>query len=116
MQNESFSAAVSGGAGVADDNSAMTATLEEHFGYLSDKVKLAQYQKSISASVQPHHVVLDLGCGSGLLGLMALRAGAKKVLFLEQHLAGIHLENLRRTSKGAPGAISAREGATTFIV
>ena len=62
----------------------MAKTLEEHYGYLSDRVKLAQYQAAIDRLVRPEHVVLDLGCGSGLLGLMALRAGASKVLFVEE--------------------------------
>lgn len=62
----------------------MAKTLKEHYGYLSDQVKLAQYQAAIDRLVRPDNVVLDLGCGSGLLGLMALRAGASKVLFVEE--------------------------------
>jgi len=62
----------------------MVKTLDEHYGYLSDRVKIEQYQAAISRLVRPEHVVLDLGCGSGLLGLMALRAGARKVLFVEE--------------------------------
>src|SRR5210317_265434 len=65
-------------------NSAMATTLDEHYGYLSDRVKLEQYQAAIERLVRPEHIVLDLGCGSGLLGLMALRAGARKVLFVEE--------------------------------
>jgi protein arginine N-methyltransferase 1 len=37
---------------------------------------------------------MDLGCGSGLLGLMALRAGARRVLFVEE---GSIIEIARRT-------------------
>ena len=62
----------------------MAKTLEEHHGYLSDRVKLAQYQAAIDRLVRPEHVVLDLGCGTGLLGLMALRAGAGMVYFVEE--------------------------------
>ena len=72
----------------------MTKTLDEHFGYLSDRVKLQQYQLAIDRLVRPEHVVLDLGCGSGLLGLMALRAGARKVYFVEE---GTVIEVARRT-------------------
>ena len=68
--------------------------LEEHYGYLSDRVKLARYQAAIESVVKPGHVVMDLGCGSGLLGLMALRAGAEQVLFVEE---GAVLEIARRT-------------------
>ena len=62
----------------------MAKTLEEHFGYLSDGVKIEQYRTAISRLVRPEHVVLDLGCGTGLLGVMALRAGARKVYFVEE--------------------------------
>jgi len=62
----------------------MAKTLEEHFGYLSDDVKIAQYRTAIDQLVHPEHAVLDLGCGTGLLGLMALQAGARKVIFVEK--------------------------------
>ena len=62
----------------------MVKTLEEHFGYLSDDVKIEQYQAAIGRLIRPEHVVLDLGCGTGLLGVMALRAGARKVYFVEE--------------------------------
>jgi len=62
----------------------MPNTLEEHYGYLSDRAKLKAYESAINRLVQPDSIVLDLGCGSGLLGLMALRAGARKVLFVEE--------------------------------
>jgi protein arginine N-methyltransferase 1 len=72
----------------------MAKTLEEHFSYLADRVKLDQYQAAVEQLVRPGHVVLDLGCGTGLLGLMALRAGASKVLFVEE---GAIIEVARKT-------------------
>jgi SAM-dependent methyltransferase len=72
----------------------MAKTLEEHHGYLSDRAKIRQYQAVIDRLVRPEHIVLDLGCGSGLLGLMALRAGASKVLFVEE---GVIIEVARQT-------------------
>lgn len=72
----------------------MAKTLEEHYGYLADRVKLDKYQAAIERLVRPGHVVLDLGCGTGLLGLMALRAGASKVLFVEE---GAIIEVARKT-------------------
>ncbi len=62
----------------------MPATLDEHYSYLTDKVKLARYEAAIAQVVEPGQTVMDLGCGSGLLGLMALRAGAGQVLFVEE--------------------------------
>ena len=72
----------------------MAKTLEEHFGYLSDRIKLERYQAAIDRLVRPEHLVLDLGCGSGSLGLMALRAGARKVFFVEE---GAIIEVARQT-------------------
>lgn len=60
----------------------MTNSLE-HFDYLSDRVKLDRYRTAIEQLVRPEYMVLDLGCGTGVLGLMALRAGARKVFFVE---------------------------------
>ena len=62
----------------------MAKTLEEHFGYLSDRIKVERYREALQRAVQPGNTVVDLGCGSGLLGLMALEAGAGKVFFVEE--------------------------------
>jgi protein arginine N-methyltransferase 1 len=72
----------------------MSKTLREHYGYLADRVKRSQYEAAIEHAVRPEHVVLDLGCGSGLLGLMALRAGARKVIFVDEDAV---IEVARRT-------------------
>jgi SAM-dependent methyltransferase len=76
----------------------MSDPLDEHYGYLADRVKLDRYQAAIGRLVRPHHVVLDLGCGSGLLGLMALRAGAGRVLFVDK---GPIIEMARRATTEA---------------
>lgn len=67
--------------------------LDEHYSYLSDRTKVDRYEAAISRLVRPGQVVLDLGCGSGLLGLMALRAGATKVYFVD---SGPVIEMARR--------------------
>lgn len=72
----------------------MADPLDEHYGYLSDRLKVDRYRAAIERAVRPGHVVMDLGCGSGLLGLMALRAGAEKVLFVEE---GAIIEVAQRT-------------------
>jgi protein arginine N-methyltransferase 1 len=72
----------------------MGKTLEENFSYLSDRVKLERYGAALQKVMRPDQVVLDLGCGSAPLGLMALRAGARKVLFVEE---GPIIEAAQRT-------------------
>jgi protein arginine N-methyltransferase 1 len=72
----------------------MANTLEEHYGYLSDRVKLERYREAIKLVTNSEAVLLDLGCGTGLLGLLALQAGARKALFVEE---GPVIEVARRT-------------------
>ncbi len=53
--------------------------LREHLGYVSDQIKTAAYQQALSAVITPTSVVLDLGSGTGLLGMLACQAGARRV-------------------------------------
>ena len=57
----------------------MSAVLEEHLRYLGDKNKLALYASALARCIQPNDIVLDLGCGTGVLGMLACRAGARRV-------------------------------------
>ncbi len=57
--------------------------LSEHLNYLTDGPKLAAYERAFAEVVRPGAVVVDLGCGTGLLGLLALRAGAAKVYAID---------------------------------
>jgi ubiquinone/menaquinone biosynthesis C-methylase UbiE len=54
----------------------MTYRLEEHLGYVADAVRLDRYRSAIAAVVRPGDRVLELGCGTGVLGLLCLKAGA----------------------------------------
>lgn len=76
----------------------MSALLNEHFGYLSDPVKQRRYAEAISAVVREGDVVLDLGCGSGVLGLACLRAGAGFVHAVDETRI---IEVARRTLRDA---------------
>lgn len=54
--------------------------LREHASYLSDKNKLDGYLRALSLLLSGgDKVVLDLGAGTGILGLLAARAGARLV-------------------------------------
>lgn len=57
----------------------MIEILNEHRHYLSDVNRLAAFRSALKEVVKPNSVVLDLGAGTGILGLLALEAGAQRV-------------------------------------
>lgn len=58
--------------------------LEYHHSMLIDKVRTETFKQAIEQEVQPGDVVLDIGCGSGILTYFACLAGAKRVYAVEQ--------------------------------
>ena len=57
--------------------------LDEHLGYISDGIRLRHLGTAIAKAVRPGDVVLDLGCGSGVLGLLSLQSGASRVIAID---------------------------------
>jgi len=58
--------------------------VDEHRHYLEDQVRLTAFRRAIQESVTPGAVVVDLGSGTGVLGLLACQAGAKRVYSIEE--------------------------------
>jgi 2-polyprenyl-3-methyl-5-hydroxy-6-metoxy-1,4-benzoquinol methylase len=54
----------------------MVSMLDEHAGYINDRVRRERLSRAIAQVVKPGCTVADVGCGSGVLGLMCLQAGA----------------------------------------
>lgn len=48
-----------------------------------DSVRMDAYSRAIARAVRPGSVVVDLGCGTGFMSLLALRAGARRVHAIE---------------------------------
>jgi protein arginine N-methyltransferase 1 len=58
--------------------------VDEHREYLSDPVRLQAFRDAIREVVAAGDVVVDLGCGTGVLGMFACEAGARRVYAIEQ--------------------------------
>jgi protein arginine N-methyltransferase 1 len=88
--------------------------VEWHVSLVNDSSRVAAYERAISATVKPGDVVVDLGAGTGVLGLLACRAGASRVYAVE--LAGT-VEIVRRIAKanGLEGRIECLHGASIEI-
>jgi SAM-dependent methyltransferase len=57
--------------------------LEEHLGYVADSNRLAQFRIAIARVARPGGIIADLGCGTGILGLLCLQAGAGRVFAID---------------------------------
>jgi Ribosomal protein L11 methyltransferase (PrmA) len=57
--------------------------IDEHREYLADSARVAAFAAAIAEVVEPGDVVLDLASGTGILGLLACRAGASRVYAID---------------------------------
>ncbi len=54
-----------------------------HFEMLNDEQRNAAFQRALTNLITPETVVLDIGSGTGLLAMMAAKAGAKEIITCE---------------------------------
>jgi type I protein arginine methyltransferase len=57
---------------------------EHYYHMLNDKLRMDAYHKAINKQVKPGDIVVDLGSGTGLLSIWAIKAGAAKVYAIEK--------------------------------
>jgi len=61
----------------------MSRVVDEHRLYLTDVPRIDAFRRAIRATVRPGDIVLDLGAGTGILGLLAAEAGAERIYSIE---------------------------------
>jgi predicted RNA methylase len=61
----------------------LRAVVDYHARMLADGARLERFEQAIVATVRPGAVVVDLGCGTGILSLLCCRAGARRVYAIE---------------------------------
>jgi SAM-dependent methyltransferase len=54
-----------------------------HQAMIQDKIRTLSYKKAIENTVQHHDVVIDLGCGTGILSFFAAKKRCKKIYAIE---------------------------------
>lgn len=66
----------------------MTREIDEHRIYLRGRQRLSAYERALQDVVRPGAVVVDFVAGTGILGMLACRAGAARVYAIEQRGIG----------------------------
>ncbi len=90
--------------------------LDEHLGYLRDERKLDAYRRALAEVVRPGDIVLDLGAGSGLLGYLALEAGAGRVIAVDAGDIIAFAEGLAAANGYADRVEHRRKMSTTLVL
>jgi type II protein arginine methyltransferase len=88
-----------------------------HIPLLHDAVRAEAYDRAIRRAVRPGMLVLDIGTGSGVLAMMAARAGAEHVVACEQDpvLALVARENVRRNGLAGRVTIVAKHSRALVL-
>jgi len=71
-----------------------------HFAMMNDFERNDFYRDSLAKAITPDSIVLEIGCGSGLLSIIAASLGARQVFAIE---ANCHLAQLARNIIAANG-------------
>ena len=72
----------------------MMYALRDYGDMIADRERFDSYSKALSKMVRPGDVVVEIGCGPGMLALLACRAGARKVYAIDSEEIVHHAREL----------------------
>lgn len=84
--------------------------IEIHRRLVADEVRTSAFRASITATVRPGDVVVDVGAGSGILSLFAAQAGAARVYGIERAPAAAALARRIVTDNGLDDRVQIVDG------
>ncbi len=58
--------------------------LDEHLSYVSDRQRMARFRQAVATTIHVGESVADLGCGTGILGLLCLQHGAGHLTAIDE--------------------------------
>jgi protein arginine N-methyltransferase 1 len=88
--------------------------LDGHRQFLSDGARIRAFRAALDETVASSHIVLDLGCGTGILGLLACRAGARHVYSVDEG-AIVQVAREIARANGFDGRMTYLQGLSTRI-
>ncbi|HSO37121.1 MAG TPA: class I SAM-dependent methyltransferase [Labilithrix sp.] len=80
----------------------------------ADGVRMDAYARAIARAVKPGSVVLDLGCGTGIFSLLAVRAGARHVYAVDVNPAVWLIPELA-AENGCADRVTIHHGSSTEL-
>ena len=93
----------------------METLIQKHGILLRDKVRMNAYAEAIKKAVKRDDIVIDIGCGSGILSFLALKAGAKHVHAIEVEPNTLELARHLAKRNGLEKKITFHKGLSTNI-
>lgn len=93
----------------------MESIIQHHAILLKDKVRMEAYKRAVEAVVRPGDVVVDIGCGLGILTHLALKAGAAHVHAIEVEPTTFACAKLIAKHNGIEKNITFHKGLSTNI-